>query len=108
MRRPANGGRHFAHELARTGFADVSVDCLGGSVTGWLDVGLAGQYQVAYVDLVRGSTPVALCHGSAHEAKSKGAFGVTVWGTDWYASYGYPAGGNVRSINNVTVPPVPK
>lgn len=90
------------------GFADVTIDCLGGPVTGWLDVGGGGTYQVAYVDLVRLSTPVAQCNGSAHEAKSKGAFGVTVWGTDWYASYGYPAGGNVGSINNVIVTPVPK
>ena len=91
-----------------SGFADVTIDCLGGPVTGWLDVGSLGNFQVAYVDLVRGSVPVAQCNGSAHEAKSKGAFGVTVWGTDWYASYGYPAGGNVGSINNVTVLPVPK
>lgn len=34
-----------------------------------------------------------------------GAFGITVWGTDYYASYCYPAGGNVGAINNVVVSP---
>jgi hypothetical protein len=90
------------------GFQDVTVQCLGTPVTGWQPVGNGGQYQVAHVDLVRGATPIAQCTGSRQEATSKGQFGVVVWGTDWYASYGYPAGGNVGAINNVTVPPVPK
>jgi hypothetical protein len=90
------------------GFAEVSIDCLGGNVSGWQNVDAAGKYQVAYVDLVRGTAPVAQCNGSRHEAKSTGQFGVIVWGTDYFASYGYPAGGNVGSINNVSVPPVPK
>ncbi len=91
-----------------SGFADVTVDCLGSPVTGWQNVDTAGKYQVAYVDLVRGTVPVAQCNGSQHEAKSAGKFGVNVWGTDWFASYGYPAGGNVGSINNVVVPPNPQ
>jgi hypothetical protein len=90
------------------GFEDVTVDCLGGPITGWQNVDGAGKYQVAYVDLVRGAQPVAQCTGSRHEAKSKGQFGVMVWGTDNFASYGYAAGGNVGSINNIVVPPVPK
>jgi hypothetical protein len=59
-------------------------------------------------DLVRGTVPVASCNTSRHEATSAGAFGITVWGTDWWASYGYPAGGNMGAINKVVVPPVPK
>ncbi|MFT3766177.1 MAG: IgGFc-binding protein [Minicystis sp.] len=90
------------------GFSEVSIDCLGGNVTGWQNVDGAGKYQVAYVDLVRGAQPIAQCTGSRHEAKSAGQFGVIVWGTDYFASYGYPAGGNAGSINNVSVPPVPK
>jgi len=90
------------------GFEDVTVDCLGGAVSGWQAVDGAGKYQVAYVDLVRGAVPIAQCNGSRHEAKSKGQFGVMVWGTDYFASYGYAAGGNVGSINNIIVPPVPK
>jgi hypothetical protein len=87
------------------GFADVTVDCLGGPVTGWKDVGAAGNYQVAHVDLMRGGQAIANCSGSYHEATSAGKFGVNVWGTDWFASYGYPAGGNIGSINQVIVTP---
>jgi hypothetical protein len=90
------------------GFSDVEIACLG-TVTGWQPVGTSGDYEVAHVDLSRaftGTTPD--CATSRHEATSAGAFGVTVWGTDWYASYGYPAGGNVGTINDVVIPPVPQ
>lgn len=90
------------------GFADVELSCLG-PVTGWRPVGTAGAFEVAHVDLSRGfvgATPA--CETSQHEASSAGAFGVTVWGTDFFASYGYPAGGNVESINDVVAPPVPR
>jgi hypothetical protein len=88
-----------------SGFSDVTVDCLGAPVTGWMSVDVAGKYQVAHVDLVRGTQPIANCTGSNHQAKSAGKFGINVWGTDWFASYGYPAGGNVGSINSVIVTP---
>ncbi|HTN85984.1 MAG TPA: IgGFc-binding protein [Sorangium sp.] len=90
------------------GFAEVHLSCLG-PVTGWQPVGNAGDFEVAHVDLSRGfvgATPA--CETSQHEASSAGAFGVTVWGTDDYASYGYPAGGSVASINDVVIPPVPQ
>jgi hypothetical protein len=87
------------------GFSDITVDCLSAPVTGWMSVGGAGKYEVAHVDLVRGTVPVGTCTGSNHQAKSAGKFGVNVWGTDWFASYGYPAGGNVGSINSVIVTP---
>ncbi|XYH93154.1 IgGFc-binding protein [Sorangium sp. So ce1128] len=90
------------------GFAEVNLSCLG-PVTGWQPVGTAGDFEVAHVDLSRGFVGAApACETSQHEASSAGAFGVTVWGTDFYASYGYPAGGNVASINDVVVPPVPQ
>jgi hypothetical protein len=89
------------------GFADVDIACLG-TVTGWQPVDSAGLYEYAHVDLVRGAQPVAQCNTSRHEASSAGKFGVVVWGTDYYSSYGYPAGGNVGSINSVVIPPVPK
>lgn len=89
------------------GFEPVNIACLG-EVTGWQAVGSSGQYEVAHVDLIRGFNAVTpACNTSRHEATSNGKFGITVWGTDWYASYGYPAGGNVGTINNVVVPPVP-
>jgi hypothetical protein len=42
-----------------------------------------------------------------HGAELRGRLG-GVWGTDFYASYGYPAGGNIGTINEVVVPPVPR
>lgn len=90
------------------GFSDVSLSCLG-TVTGWQPVGTGGQFEVAHVDLIRGFVGAApACETSRHEATSDGAFGITVWGTDYYASYGYPAGGNVGVINTVVVPPIPE
>lgn len=90
------------------GFADVTIDCMG-VVGGWQPAGTSGDYEVAHVDLIRGATGVTqACATSRHEATSEGRFGITVWGTDYYASYGYPAGGNVGSINTVVVPPTPK
>ncbi|MEQ9322501.1 MAG: IgGFc-binding protein [Polyangiaceae bacterium] len=83
-------------------FADVTVDCLG-TVTGWQPVG-ASDYEVAHVDLVRaltGATPA--CETARHLAHSTSSFGAVVWGTDMFASYGYPAGGNVAAINDVVV-----
>src|SRR5262249_49513333 len=77
-------------EKGPAGFSDVNIECLG-NVTGWQPVGTTGQYQYAQVDLVRGTTPVALCKTSRQAATSEGKFGITVWGTDWFSSYGYPA-----------------
>jgi hypothetical protein len=89
------------------GFADVEVACLG-AVGGWQPVGGEAKYQVAHVDLMRAGSPIGGCNTSQHVAKSEAPFGVMVWGTDWYASYGYPAGGNIGTINQVYVPPVPQ
>jgi hypothetical protein len=86
------------------GFLDVAVDCLG-VIDGWEPVGSKGNYQVAKVDLTRGTRPIKDCVASRHLATSNGGFGVTVWGTDWASSYGYPAGGNLVPINSVVVPP---
>jgi hypothetical protein len=86
------------------GFSPVAIDCLGGDVTGWRTVGSEGKYEVAHVDLVRREAPVASCGGSRVQASSEGLFGVTVWGTDLWASYAYPAGGDVAKINGVDLP----
>jgi hypothetical protein len=91
-----------------TGFHDVSVECLG-TVSGFAPVGASGEFEVAHVDLYRaGVGVVPACATSRHLATSEGSFGVTVWGTDYYASYAYPAGGNLGTINEVVVPPEPK
>lgn len=89
-----------------TGFKDVTVGCLG-VVTGWKPVGSSGSYEQTNVDLVRANIGVASCKNGGQTAKSDGPFGITVWGLDVYASYGYPAGGNAASINTVVVPPTP-
>jgi IgGFc binding protein len=90
-----------------TGFADVSVDCLG-TVTGWQPVGSDGAYEVAAVDLVRGGVGVASCQNGRHVAESEGPFGVVVWGLDCYSSYAYSAGGNAASLTTLSVPPTPR
>jgi hypothetical protein len=98
----------IVRQKGKEGFSDVNVACLG-TVTGFQPIGASGMYEYAHVDLIRGNVPVVpACATSQHEATSKGAFSVTVWGTDSYASYGYPAGGNVGTINTVEVPPEPK
>ena len=83
------------------GFADVELGCYG-VVDGWMPVGNEGLYEVAHLDLYRGG--VGQCAQSQHEAWSTLPFGITVWGVDHYASYGYPAGGNARTINDLVVP----
>jgi len=86
------------------GFADVEIACLG-TVTGWTPVGDDGKYEVAHVTLYRGGVgEVAACETSQHSASSELPFGLTVWGTDRDASYGYAAGGGAAEINDVEIP----
>ncbi|WP_146659362.1 IgGFc-binding protein [Enhygromyxa salina] len=83
------------------GFEDVELACYG-VVDGWTPVGNEGLYEVAHIDLYRGG--VGQCAQSQQEAWSVAPFGIIVWGVDHYASYGYPAGGNARTINDLVVP----
>ena len=85
------------------GFAAVTLECLG-KVSGFEPVGADGDYEVAHVDLLRAGVPTKDCDGSLHVAQSSERFGITVWGLDTRASYAYPAGGNVVSINDVEIP----
>jgi len=90
-----------------SGFQDVTIDCVG-TVSGWKPVDSGDNYEYAYVDIVKGGVAQHNnCQNGPHTASSKGPFGITVWGEDSYASYGYPAGGNLSTINSVVVPPVP-
>ncbi len=86
------------------GFKDVTVDCLG-VVKGWTGIGTKGTYEYAQVDLVRGGVGIGTCTNGPHEAHSDGQFGVMVWGTDAFASYAYPAGGNLGTISTAVVIP---
>ncbi len=84
-------------------FADVTVECLG-VVAGWQPIGAEGLYEFAHVDLERANVPVAQCGTSRHLAESDGPFGIVVWGTDYYASYGYPAGSDISKITDIELP----
>lgn len=88
-----------------SGFADVELSCMG-AIGGWQPVGVDGRYEVAHVELYRGSVAsVPACATSQHVAQSEEPFGIMVWGTDYFASYGYPAGGSLQSINEVDIDP---
>ncbi len=93
----------FVRKASATGFADVTVDCLG-TLTGWQPVGDGSEYQITNADLQR-INPVGTCTNGRHTAMSTGAFTIMVWGLATYASYAYPAGGNVGKINSVVVIP---
>jgi hypothetical protein len=88
----------------QAGFHDVKVDCLG-TLGGWQPVGASGDYEFTRVDLVRGQKGVGSCQNGLHTASSDVPFGVTVWGVDWWSSYGYPAGGTILQLSDVTVSP---
>jgi hypothetical protein len=87
-------------------FKDVTLDCAG-VLGGWLPVGVAGSYEFTRVDLTVNGQPQGGCDNGVHTATSDAPFGLTVWGFDSYASYGYPGGMSVKPINTVVVPPVP-
>jgi hypothetical protein len=89
-------------------FNDVTLDCLTGPVGGWTPVGVGGNYEYAWVDLVVGAAPQGACNNGYHTIKSTAPFGLTVWGWDQYVSYAYPAGASVQPINTVVVLPTPK
>jgi hypothetical protein len=96
----------LVRQKTSSGFADVTVDCLG-VVGGWTPVGGSTEYEQTNVDIYR-ATPVGSCVNGSHFAKSSGPFGLMVWGFDLFASYAYPAGGNAQVLNSVVVKPVPK
>lgn len=89
---------------AKDGAKDVTLDCLG-PVTGWQRVG-SSDYEMARVDLVFLGQPVGNCSNGAHRATSDAPFGLTVWGFDDWASYGYVAGMAAKQLNDVRVPVV--
>ncbi|MBL8739458.1 MAG: IgGFc-binding protein [Myxococcales bacterium] len=90
----------------------VTLDCLG-EIDSWEPV---GDYQWARVDLTTGDfESVAGCSSGRRVMESEAPFGLWVWG--WatpefsppgYASYGYPAGMNVRKVNDAPVQEIPE
>lgn len=103
----ANTSIVFVRKKSKDGtFKDVTLDCLG-VLTGWEPVGTGGQYEMVRPMLVSAFQPNGTCNNGAHTATSAEPFGLTVWGYDQYASYGYPGGMSVHPINSVVVPPIP-
>lgn len=88
------------------GFQDVDVDCIG-TVGDWRPLGSDGKIEYTWLVLTKDGkgTSVAgdTCSYGRHEASSPGAFELYVWGTDKFASYGYPAGAGSRPASNVRV-----
>lgn len=95
-------------------FEDVELDCAG-VLGGFSPIG--ADYEWARVDLISHNFQnVGNCSSGRHQIKSKGRFGLWVWG--WgtpetatftaNVSYGYPGGMNVQPINEVVIPPLPK
>ena len=114
------------------GFPNVSLDCAG-TLSGWTDIGSSGTYQFTRADLSRDNfVGVGGCNNGVHTivanfdgnpASPVPQFGLTVWGwgsertfpvddtpdtesnpkfTRW-VSYGYPAGANITTLNNVVL-----
>jgi len=93
-------------------FHPVTLDCLG-EVEGFQPV---GDYEWARVDLTTGDfESVSGCSSGRRVMESEAPFGLWVWG--WatpefsppgYASYGYPAGMNVRKVNDAPIEEAPQ
>lgn len=97
----------FVRQKSTTGFDDVTLDCVG-TLSGWQPIGTSGELEMTNVDLLRAGVANGTCMNGLHVAKSEGRFGLTVWGLDTAASYAYPAGGNVSTINSVVIPTIVK
>lgn len=90
-------------------FEDVTLDCMGGPISGWQPVGTDGEFEIAFVKTVDHFNGMNGCNNGVRTMDSKGQFGVWVWGwgsedtnTGW-VSYGYPAGEGVLPINDVVI-----
>ncbi|AKU93857.1 hypothetical protein AKJ09_00521 [Labilithrix luteola] len=87
-----------------SGFAPVNLDCAG-EISDFRPIGTSGEYEYAWLLLTSSyigqSFGASTCGYGRHEITSSGPFEVTVWGTDYYASYGYPGGTGLRPISPV-------
>ncbi len=85
-------------------FERVVLDCAG-PLEDWTPLGTSGTYEYTRIWLTKEALPQAVgngkCGAGRHEIESKGPFGVTVWGTGFAASYAYPGGAALRTINSV-------
>lgn len=87
-------------ETAAHTFEPVTLDC--GPALTWTPI--AGtRMEYAVLQWTRSDSTMQRCADGTHTAKSKAPFGLTVWGTEWYTSYGFPAGMGVRPLNTVSI-----
>ncbi|MDF2693895.1 MAG: hypothetical protein K0S65_2278 [Labilithrix sp.] len=95
----ANSSLTVVRKKDAKGFHDVNLDCLG-TITGWQPLGNDGDVELTWIDMSRAGSPVknatGTCGYGRHEASSDGPFALYVWGIDYAASYGYPAGAGSR------------
>lgn len=79
-------------------FEPVTLDC--GPALQWQPI--AGTpFEYAVLSWARADQ--SACADGVHTASSKAPFGLTVWGTEHYTSYGFPAGMGVRPLNTVSI-----
>jgi len=99
----------FVRRRTASGFHDVELACAG-NITGFIPVGTAGEYELAWVQTTKEWRPTRFgdgeCGYGRNEARSDGPFSVTVWGMGHTASYGYAGGMGSRPVNGVKVPVV--
>ncbi|MDF2692569.1 MAG: hypothetical protein K0S65_952 [Labilithrix sp.] len=85
-------------------FEPVMLDCAG-ELGDWTPVGTQGKYEFTRVRLtkkfVHQSVGTGVCGPGRHEIDSRGPVAMTVWGTDTAASYAYPGGSALRTLNSV-------
>jgi hypothetical protein len=99
----------FVRGKAQDGtFKDVTLDCMGGPLTGWAPIGSGGAYEYTRADLVLQGMPQGNCTNGVHTATSAAPFAVTVWGYDDCVSYGFPAGMGTPPVNTVWKKPPPQ
>ena len=87
-------------------FKPVVLDCAG-PLEDWKPLGTSGKYEYTRPWLKKAGKPQALgtgtCTGGRREITSDGPVGVSVWGTDYFGSYGYPGGAGLRALNTLDV-----
>jgi IgGFc binding protein len=85
------------------GFKPVIFECEGEVTTFKPLDGENGEFEYAWLKLTEGYVQQTFgdkkCGYGRQEAHSDGPFGITVWGTGLYSSYGYVAGTGLRPIN---------
>ncbi len=90
-------------------FAEVMLDC-GTATLSWLPTG-DPKFEYAIRSWRKGDSSGqgvggGGCTNGIRRATSAEPFGLTVWGTDTYVSYAYPAGMGVNQLNTVDPDPI--